>query len=250
MPSCSLQAVATGKTVAAVAVSAIGAIQSAHAQSAAASYQAQIAEDQQTIQEQQAQQTAAAGEAVTEQQGMKNRANLGTIVAAQGASGMDVNTGGASQMRLCAGECGQLVGMTIRSDYARQTYGYQGGAVVSGNQAGLYRAEATEAPIGGAFDAAGPLLSGMSSAGSQYVGGSKRAAVEPWSTDDANTASRRDSRGVSPPPSASRYARRSRAPRRNGARAPDATWRGGSAPSLRRRATFAAIHEDMETNRI
>jgi Sec-independent protein translocase protein TatA len=140
MPSCSLQAVAKGTTVAAGASSAIGEIQSAHAQSAAASYQAQIAENQQKIRQQQAQQTAAATEAATEQQEMKNRANLGAIVAARDA-----------------------IAFAMRCWYLHPH------RMASGNQAGLHRAEATQAPIAGAFGAAGSLLSGASSAGSQYM---------------------------------------------------------------------------------
>lgn len=148
---------------------AVGAAQSANAQRQAANYQAQVAKQQSDIANQQAQQTAAAGEAATEQQGLKTRATVGAVTANEAASGVDVNSGSALDTRLSAADVGELNALTTRSNYARQAYGYQTGAVASEAQSGLYRAEASQAPIGGALSATGSLLSGASSAANQYA---------------------------------------------------------------------------------
>lgn len=173
MPSASVPAAIATTAVAASAiggaVSAYSAIQNADAQKAAASYQAQVAENQQQIQQEQAKQASQAGEAAAEQQSLKTRAAVGQIEASQAASGLDVNSGSALQTRMSETEVGQLNAMTVGSNFARQAYGYESGAVASGSQAGLYRQEAAQAPIAGAFGAAGSLLSGASAAGSQYM---------------------------------------------------------------------------------
>lgn len=152
------------------AVSVVGQMQNAAAQQKVANYQAQVAENNALLAKEQAKQTTAAGEAATMQQQMKTRATVGAIRAAQGASGVDVDTGSNVDVRSSAAELGQLDALTIRSNAARQAYGYETGATSQQAQAGLDRAAGAQAGTAGLFGAAGSLLSGASSIASQYTG--------------------------------------------------------------------------------
>lgn len=64
------------------------------------------------------------GEAKATAEGLKGRAALGAITADQAASGVDINTGSSVDVRASAARLAQLNSMTIKSDYARDVYGY------------------------------------------------------------------------------------------------------------------------------
>ena len=182
-----------GAAVAAVSVvgsviSGIGAINSAEAQSANAKYQSEIASNNEQIAQQNAQLASAAGEAQVEQSGIKTRAAVGAIEAAQGASNIDVNSGSAVDVRASASELGQLDALTIRSNAEKQVYGYETQATAFAGQAALSAAQASQAPEAGAFSAVGSVLSGVTGAakiyqGWQQVGGSTQlvgGTPSPW----------------------------------------------------------------------
>lgn len=110
---------------ASIGASALGSIAQGNQQAAAGKYNAQVQFNNAKI----AQQNATfAGEqgaanAATEQQ--KTRAQVGEIKAAQAANGIDVNKGSAVDVRSSAAELGELNAITIRSNAARQAYGFQ-----------------------------------------------------------------------------------------------------------------------------
>lgn len=144
-------------------VQAIGAVQSAGAQQAQANYQAQVALNNQQIANQYAANAAQVGQANIQQAQLKNRANLGAIEAAQGASGLDVNSGSNVDVRAGAREIGQLNTLNTAQQAQQQVYGYRVAGVNYAAQAGLEQATAAQAPIAGAFGAGGSLLGGASS---------------------------------------------------------------------------------------
>lgn len=150
------------------AVSVVGQMQSAQAQKAAANYQAQVAANNAALAKQQAQETTAAGEQQTAMQQMKTRATVGAIRAAEGASGVDVGSGSNVDVRSSAAELGELDALTIRSNAARQSYGYETGATSFQAQSQLDKATASQAGTAGVFGAAGSLLSGASSVAKEY----------------------------------------------------------------------------------
>ncbi len=64
------------------------------------------------------------GEARSTAMGLKGRAAYGAITADQAASGVDINTGSSVDVRSSAARLAQLDSMTIKSDAARDVYGY------------------------------------------------------------------------------------------------------------------------------
>lgn len=150
------------------AVSAIGAISSADAQAQAASYQAQVARNNATIANQNAAYSVKAGEAQATAQGLKSRAELGSAVAGLAAGGVDVNSGSAADVQTTQREFGQLDTEQTRQNAQLQAYGYRSQSSNFTAEAALEQQKADQAPIAGAFTAAGDLLSGASSLGSKW----------------------------------------------------------------------------------
>lgn len=118
--------------IAGVAIAAIGiglssyeAVQSAQAQKASAQYQNQVAQSNQAIATQNANFSSASGEQQAAVQEQKTRAQIGSITAAQASSGVDINSTTDQDVRTSAGELGALDAQTIRSNAARQAYGYE-----------------------------------------------------------------------------------------------------------------------------
>ncbi len=132
--------------------------------------QAQIAQNNSALAGQNAFATANAGEAAQNQAQMKTRAVIGATKAAQAANGIDVNTGSAVDVRASEAELGKMDAMTIRSNAARQAYGYQVEGVTQRAQSKLLKAQATQAEIAGVINAGADLLGGSSSGGG--IGGS------------------------------------------------------------------------------
>ena len=149
--------------------SAVGAIQSGAAQSAAAGYQAQVAANNEKIAQQNAAQATATGAVQVEQQGIKTKAEVGAIKAAQAASNIDVNTGSALDVRSSAAALGELDALTIRSNAEKQAYGYETQATSFAGQQSLAESEASEAEIGAGIGAFGSVLGGATGVGNTYL---------------------------------------------------------------------------------
>jgi hypothetical protein len=147
---------------------AIGAERSAAAAGANATYQAQVAQQNQTLAQQNANLANAAGESQVEQAGLKTKATVGAIKADQAASNIDVNSGSALDVRSSASELGELNALTIRSQAAQTAYGYETQGLSFQGQQGLETATAAAAPATGELQAAGSLLSGATGVASQY----------------------------------------------------------------------------------
>lgn len=147
------------------------------AQAANADYQSQVAANNALIANQNVAMTEQAGVAKEAAQGMKTAASVGTIKAAQGASGIDVNTGSAAQVREAAAELGAQDALTIRSNTAREAYGYEvastsdtASSKLLTSEAGQAREAGDNAAEAGDISALGTFLSGASSVGSKYSG--------------------------------------------------------------------------------
>lgn len=148
---------------------AIGSIAQGNASANAAEYQAKVAENNAQIARQNqewSERSAITNEAA---QGMKTRAQLGAIKAAQAASGVDVNTGSAVDVRSSAAELGQLDAINIRANAAREAYGYGTQAQGFTDQAALDRSTAGNARTAGYIGAGTSLLGGAASAASNYA---------------------------------------------------------------------------------
>ncbi len=160
--------------------SAVGSYESGQATKAQDEYQAEVAAQNQKLAAQNAQMATAAGEAQAEQAGLKQRADLGQIRAAEAASGIDVNSGSAADVQASQSERDMLNALVIRSNAERTAYGYQTQALADSGQAQLYKAAGQQAPIAGGISAAGSLLSGAAGVANQY---SSWQRLQPSTTD-------------------------------------------------------------------
>ena len=149
------------------AVSYEGAQQNAAAQKASADYQAQVAGVNAKVAQQNADAANQQGEFNATQASMKAKAQVGAIMAQQGANGLDVNSGSNVDVRSSAAQMGQLDAVSIRSNAARQAYGYETQADSYTMQAGLDTMQGQAASTAGDYAGASSLLgAGSSAAGS------------------------------------------------------------------------------------
>ena len=161
-------AVALAASVTAAGIGAYGAIQSSQAQSAAAKANAQIQANNATVATQNANFAAAEGETNAATNEMKTRAAVGQEMTSQAANGVDVNTGSAADVRTSENQIGQLDAATIRSNAARQAYGYQTQSQNATSQASLDTTEAGNDITAGDINAGSTFLGGVGSATSNY----------------------------------------------------------------------------------
>jgi hypothetical protein len=187
-----LPSIGTVATVAGLAgggISAFGAYEGGQARAASANYQAQVAANNAKIAQWNASMEAASGAAKESAQGMKTAASAGTAKAAQGASGIDVNTGSAANVRQAVAKLGALDALTIRSNTARSVYGYEVAATSDEAQSQLLSAEAKQAGEAGDISALGTFLSSASSVGSKFASmqtGATPVPTQTWSSAEGD----------------------------------------------------------------
>ncbi len=107
------------------AVGAAGSLQQGFAGRGAALYNSKIAEQNAALATQNAEWTAAEGEQKAGIAGLQTRATVGAQKAGQAGNNVDVNSGSAAAVRQGTAEAGQLNQMNIRSNAARQAYGFE-----------------------------------------------------------------------------------------------------------------------------
>jgi hypothetical protein len=155
-------------------------MQQAQAASDAAAYRAQvaannaaIAKQNQQIMENNARTTEAAGAAKGDQEAMKARELLGRQKAAAAASGLDVNSGSALDIRAGTAGMAMLTDLNVRDDTNRRAAALrqQGANYAAQGENFLIDAEAARtagsaAETGGILSATGGLLGGAAKTGS------------------------------------------------------------------------------------
>jgi hypothetical protein len=152
-------------------LSAAGTIEGGQATANAANYNAQVARNNETIANQNANYSIAAGEQQAANLSLKNAAVSGKIKAGQAASGVDVNTGSAPKVQASERETGQLDTETVLNNSELQAYGYRSQATGFEATAGLETEEAEQAPEASDIAAAGGLLGSASSLGLKWAQG-------------------------------------------------------------------------------
>lgn len=105
-------------------VSAEGQRRAAESRSKAAMYRAAVARNNEQLARQYAGMERKAGDIEAEKVGMKTRQNLGTAKAIQAASGLDVGSGSAADVRQSIKNLGALDAETIRSNASKRAFGY------------------------------------------------------------------------------------------------------------------------------
>src|SRR4051812_28414903 len=156
-----LSEAALALSAAGTTVATVGALNTAAATAADARYKAQVAKNNQIIADQNAQYASQAGATATTRAQLKQRAELGAIGAGLAASGLDINTGSPAAVRSSASGLSQLDTATTAGDAALRVYGFRNNAVNFGAEAGLRRAEASQADIAGPLSAGATFLSGV-----------------------------------------------------------------------------------------
>jgi len=163
-----LAIVAASAGTAGAGTSAIGTIESGYATSNAASYSAQVAQNNAIIANQNAQYASEAGLAQAAATSLKGASQAGKVKTAQAASGIDVNTGSAVNVQASERETNVLSSETVLNNAELQNYGYRAAATGYQATAGLEKEEAAQAPIGAIIGAGGNLLSSASSIAAKW----------------------------------------------------------------------------------
>lgn len=164
-------ATATIAAIAAVGsagLGAVGAIEQGKAASASAGYNAEVAANNAKIATQNASLAGAQGEQQVAKAGAETRAKVGATLTAQGASGIDVGSGSAVDIRESESKLGMLSALNVRSQAAQQAYGYQTQSAAFTGQQGLDVSQQKSAQTAGDITAGADILGGIGKA-SQFT---------------------------------------------------------------------------------
>lgn len=153
--------IGTGVQMAAQAQAAEASRRAAMANKAIAEQNAQIAKQNASIAGQSGAQQAAI-------QSQKTRALAGSMKANMGAAGIDINTGSAYDVLQSNRELGHLDALTVRSNAAREAYGYKTQEINYLNEGAVRGSEAENAEASGVVNAAGTFLGGLGDATDKY----------------------------------------------------------------------------------
>lgn len=138
------------------------------AQGQALSYQSMVARNNATMARRNAQLTSEQGENLATAEGMKTAAGVSEMKARTAASGVDVNTGSAVSARAAATQLGEINALTIRSNKAREAWGYSTEAASDDREAAMKLREAGFAVKGGQMSSDATLLSTAGSVVGQF----------------------------------------------------------------------------------
>lgn len=140
--------------VAGTAMNVVGNLAEGNAQAGSYMYQSQVADynERRAVQE---------GTIAATNKGMETRARVGAIKAGQAASGVDVNTGSAAEIRAAAASLGQLDASTIMSNALSRAFGYK-------TESKLLKQQAGQAQSMGVFKAVSSLIGGASETFSSF----------------------------------------------------------------------------------
>lgn len=154
-------------------LSAFGSIASGFANRDMNRYQASVARLNQQIAKQNAEFASQTGKYQNLEYGLKAGERMGQIKTAQAASGFDVNSGSAKQVRASQQNLDQLSMATIRSNAAKTAYNYETQASIAGSQASAYDAAGSNAATAGFINAGSSILGGVSSVSSEWLQGQR-----------------------------------------------------------------------------
>lgn len=166
-----MSGVIAGISIAAIGLglSAYGTVQQANAAKDAANYQSKVAAGNEQVAAQNATAAGAAGEAKAAISEQKTRAAVGAELAAQGSSGVDINSSTARAVRTSEDMTGQLDAQTIRSNAARQAYGYEVQGSGFQNNAAADTSTGKNDSSGGYIGAGSGLLTGAGREAMNYA---------------------------------------------------------------------------------
>lgn len=136
-------------------------------------YQAGVARLNQQIAAQNATYARTIGEQQAQAQGLAAGQRLGQIKTAQSASGLDVNSGSAVDVRTSQKELSAIDTATIRATAAKTAYNYEVAGVQFGAQAGLDTLAGQNARSAGMVSATSSIVGVASSVSSEWLRGAQ-----------------------------------------------------------------------------
>ena len=148
-------------TIAFIALAAFSAYSSAEAQNASDEYQADVARNNETTAQWQAEDAERRGNEAKAATRRKYAALEGTQRATLSARGLDISEGSANALLQDTSFFGEYDQNTVRANAAREAWGYKVQAGNFGNEAGFRQASA---------DGRSPILSGAMAGASAYLG--------------------------------------------------------------------------------
>ena len=163
--------VGLGSTAAGSALSAFGAYDTGTANSRMYGYQAQVAQINSKIALQNADYARMQGEQQAVIAGRRGAQQLGGIRAAEGASGLDVNSGSAKDVQTSQKGTTALDLTQIRSNAAKVAYDYDVQSTQDISQAGLYDMASSNAKTAGEIGALSSIVGGAGSVSSKWLQG-------------------------------------------------------------------------------
>ena len=169
-----LGGVGIGATVAGSALSAFGAYNQGQATSKMYGYQSEVARINSQIALQNADYARMQGEQQSVIEGRKGAQQLGGIRAAEGASGLSVNSGSSAQVQAGQKSTTALDLNQIRSNAAKTAYDFDVQSTQDISQAGLYDAAASNAKTAGDISALSSIVGGAGSVSSKWLAGQQQ----------------------------------------------------------------------------
>lgn len=163
-----LAAAAIGSTVLATGVSVYGAMQTAQAQSAAASAKAQQDRDNAILADRSATDATARGQVAEDQKANQTKQLIGQQRAALAGNGVDPNSGTAVDLQSDAAGNGELDQLTIGANAAREAAGYRAQGANYTTQASIDEASSQNALSAGALSATSSIVGGAGSVAGQW----------------------------------------------------------------------------------
>lgn len=153
----------------AAATSAYGAYQQGQASSAAATYQAAVARNNQIVANQNATYATQQGQAMEASKREQTAQLLGKERAMAGAAGVDSSSGSPLRLQGDTSRLGEVDALTIRDNAARSAYGYQTQGLNFQAEAGLDMMKSRNATAGGALGAFSSIAGGASSVSDKWA---------------------------------------------------------------------------------
>lgn len=166
-------AIGLGSSVLGAGASAAGAATSAAASQSNYLYQAQVAQVNSQLATQNAAFASQAGENKAGVAGAQTRQQIGQTRAAQGASGLAVNSGSNLAVQQSEDLIGRTNQATIRGNAAQQAYSYNVGAYSDTLQGQMDTTAAGYAQTAGNIGVASSILGGASSVSTKYLAGTQ-----------------------------------------------------------------------------
>ena len=169
----SIGQIGLGGTAAGGLLSAFGSLMQGSSNKNMYDYQAGVARLNQQIANQNAEFAIQTGEQDATKFGLKAGERMGQIKTTQAASGLDVRSGSAVQVRQSQATLDQMDLDTIRSNAAKTAYNYKVQGTMAGAQAELYSQAGKNSVVAGGIGAASSILGSAASVSSEWLQGQR-----------------------------------------------------------------------------